>query len=68
MLCPYKFKESSLVPPDGGPPRYCECERSKCAKWIPSPENILMGDCADVVAARGLQALAVGLSKVLGGR
>ena len=66
MLCPYKFNESTIDSLGGvRPGQRAECERSKCAKWIPSPENILMGDCADVVAARGLQALA-GLAKMLG--
>lgn len=66
MFCPRKFNEStidSLGAPMPG--RRCECEREKCALWMTDPANLLKGECADVVAARGLQALA-GLAKMLG--
>ena len=66
MLCPRKFNETTIDclgrPMPGG---RCECEKSKCAFWIPDKENMLNGECADVTAAKGLQALA-GLAKMLG--
>lgn len=68
MFCPEKYNEStidSLGAPMPG--QRCECEKSKCAKWIPDPTNLLKGKCADVVAAEGLQALA-GLAKAFGAR
>lgn len=66
MYCPYKFNESTIDSLGGMMPgKRAECEREKCAKWIPDPSNILKGDCSDVAAAKGLAALA-SLAKVFG--
>lgn len=66
MLCPQKFNAGTVDIKGNPTGQRCECERDKCAKWITDPSNLLKGECADVVAAKSMQALA-GLAKAFGG-